>query len=180
MRAVLRRRSLTKSFGDIKAVDSVDFDVAVGGNPGSSLVGVVYGDGAPDESTNETNALLTRYQNLSAIVAPTTVGVAAAAQVLSASPLKGKVQVTGLGTPNEMRQYIKDGTVRAVALWNPKAQGVVAPRLVAGLARGTLTATEGPSVNVPGVGDRVVTGNTQVITGPPVIFDADIIDEFDF
>lgn len=154
--------------------------LAAGGNPGLNLLDVVFGDDAPDKSTNETNALLTRYQNLSAIVAPTTVGVAAAAQVLSASPLKGKVQVTGLGTPNEMRQYIKDGTVRAVALWDPKAQGVVAAHLAAGLARGTLTATEGASVNVPGVGDRVVTGNTQVITGPPVIFDADNIDDFDF
>lgn len=151
-----------------------------GGAPGLNLLDVVYGDDAPDKSTNETNALLTRYPNLDAIMAPTTVGVAAAAQVLSASPRKGQVQVTGLGTPNEMRQYIKDGTVRAVALWDPKAQGVVAAHLAAGLARGTLTPTEGASVNVPGVGERVVTGATQVITGPPVIFDADNIDDFDF
>jgi len=156
-------------------------DVLAGGAyPDLNLVDVVYGDDAPDKSTNETNALLTRYPDLRAIVAPTTVGVAAAAQVLSASPLKGQVQVTGLGTPNEMRQYIKDGTVKAVALWDPKAQGILAAHLAAALINGTLTAEPGASMNVPGVGDRVINEETQVITGPPVTFNADNIDDFDF
>jgi len=156
-------------------------DVLAGGAyPDLNLVDVVYGDDAPDKSTNETNALLTRYPDLAAIVAPTTVGVAAAAQVLSASPLKGQVQVTGLGTPNEMRQYIKDGTVKAVALWDPKAQGILAAHLAAALINGTFTATPGASINVPGVGDRVVNDDTQVITGPPVTFTAENIDDFDF
>lgn len=154
--------------------------LASGSHPDLNLVDVVYGDDAPDKSTNETNALLTRYPGLSAIVAPTTVGVAAAAQVLSASPLKGEVQVTGLGTPNEMRQYIKDGTVKAVALWDPKAQGILAAHLAAALVNGTMNAEPGASVNVPGVGERVVSDDTQVITGPPVTFTADNIDDFDF
>jgi rhamnose transport system substrate-binding protein len=161
-------------------IEGMEEVLAGGTYPDLNLVDVVYGDDAPDKSTNETNALLTRYPDLKAIVAPTTVGVAAAAQVLSASPLKGQVQVTGLGTPNEMRQYIKDGTVKAVALWDPKAQGILAAHLVAALINGTLTAEAGASMDVPGVGVRVISADTQVITGPPVTFNADNIDDFDF
>ena len=29
------------------------------------------------------------------------------------------MMLTGLGLPNEMRQYIKNGTVKEMALWNP-------------------------------------------------------------
>jgi rhamnose transport system substrate-binding protein len=79
-----------------------------------------------------------------------------------------------------MRQYIKDGTVKAVALWDPKAQGILAAHLAAALINGTLTAEPGASMNVPGVGDRVINEETQVITGPPVTFNADNIDDFDF
>jgi rhamnose transport system substrate-binding protein len=161
-------------------IEGMEEVLAGGTYPDLNLADVVYGDDAPDKSTNETNALLTRYPDLKAIVAPTTVGVAAAAQVLSASPLKGQVQVTGLGTPNEMRQYIKDGTVKAVALWDPKAQGILAAHLVAALINGTLTAEAGASMDVPGVGVRVISADTQVITGPPVTFNADNIDDFDF
>ena len=45
------------------------------------------------------------------------VGVAAAARYLSGSSYKGKVQLTGLGTPNQMRAFVKDGTCKAFALW---------------------------------------------------------------
>lgn len=154
--------------------------LAGGGYADLNLVDVVYGDDAPDKSTNETNALLTRYPDLDAIVAPTTVGVAAAAQVLSASPRKGQVQVTGLGTPNEMRQYIKDGTVSAVALWDPKAQGYLAAYIAFAFIMGEMTGAEGETINVPGVGERVISNLGQIITGPPVTFNSDNIDDFDF
>ncbi|MDA3030185.1 MAG: substrate-binding domain-containing protein [Actinomycetota bacterium] len=101
-----------------------------GGQPTLKLVATVYGDDAPEKSATEASALLAKYPNLKAINAPTTVGIAAAAQVLSTSPRKGKVQVTGLGTPNQMRQYIKDGTVKSFSLWDPGLQGQIAANLI--------------------------------------------------
>ena len=44
-----------------------------------------------------------------------TVGIAAAARYLSDSQYKGKVALTGLGTPNQMRDYVKNGTVKSFA-----------------------------------------------------------------
>jgi rhamnose transport system substrate-binding protein len=151
-----------------------------GAAPGLNLVDVVYGDDAPDKSANETTALLTKHENLAAIIAPTTVGVAAAAQIVSNSPQKGKVQVTGLGTPNEMRQYVEDGTVSAFALWDPKAQGVLTAYLINALVSGEITPEAGATFTVPDVGEREISADTQVITGPPVTFTAENIDDYDY
>jgi rhamnose transport system substrate-binding protein len=161
-------------------IDGVKAALDAGAAPDLNLVDVVYGDDEPDKSANETRALLTKYPDLTAIVAPTTVGVAAAAQVLSTSPLKGELQVTGLGTPNQMRQYIEDGTVTEFALWDPKAEGILAAHLVAGLIDGTVTADAGETFTVPCLGERTITADTQIITGPPTIFDASNIDQFNF
>lgn len=154
--------------------------LAAGDAPGLNLVDVVFGDDQPDKSANEARALLTKYPNLAAINSPTTVGVAAAAQVLSGAPQKGKVQVTGLGTPNQMREYVKNGTVLKFALWDPAAEGTIAANLIEGLATCAITADAGTKFNVDGIGEREITDATQVITGPPVIFDKSNIDNYNF
>ena len=51
---------------------------------------------------------------------------AAAARYISSSSYKGKVAVTGLGLPNQMREYVKDDTVKKFALWNPADLGYLA------------------------------------------------------
>ena len=48
-----------------------------------TLVEVVYGDDEPQKSATETEALLVKHPNLRGIIAPTTVGLASAAQVIS-------------------------------------------------------------------------------------------------
>ena len=46
------------------------------------LVATVYGDDQPEKSTTEMEALLSNFPNLKGVIAPTTVGIAAAAQVV--------------------------------------------------------------------------------------------------
>ena len=46
------------------------------------LVKIAYGNDDPAESAKQTQALLQAYPNLKAIIAPTTVGIQAAAQEL--------------------------------------------------------------------------------------------------
>src|SRR5690606_7818630 len=85
--------------------------------PDITVVETVYGDDDDQTSFDKTAALLQTYPELKGIVSPTTVGIAAAARYLSTSDYKGQVALTGLGTPNQMREYIEDGTVTAFALW---------------------------------------------------------------
>src|SRR5436190_1747041 len=107
------------------------------------FVGVVYGNDEPQKSTTETEALLSKYPDLRGIIAPTTVGVMSAAQVVQSMGKASQVQVTGLGTPNQMRPFIKDGTVRAFALWSPYDEGYLAGHLSNLLATKKLTPSPG-------------------------------------
>ena len=92
-------------------------------HPNIKLVDTVYGNDKDQESFDKTAALLQSHPDLKGIISPTTVGIAAAARYLSTSDAKGKVALTGLGTPNQMREYVKDGTVKEFALWNPEDLG---------------------------------------------------------
>lgn len=83
------------------------------------LVKVAYGDDLRDKSVAEMEGLLKTYPNLKGVIAPTTVGVAAAGKVLTDKGLKGKVQLTGLGPPSEMAEYIESGVCHRMYLWNP-------------------------------------------------------------
>ncbi len=153
-----------------------------GGQPGLTLVDTVYGDDAPEKSATEAQALLAKYPNLKAINAPTTVGIAAAAQVLSTSPLKGKVQVTGLGTPNQMRQYVKDGTVKAFSLWDPGLEGEIAANLIVAIKAKNMKPKKGLSFKIKGVGPGKwkMGKKAVIIAGPPQEFNAQNIDDFNF
>src|SRR3954469_17647422 len=92
-------------------------------HPNIKLVATVYGNDDDQTSFDKTSALLQKYPTLKGIISPTTVGIAAAARYLSKSQYKGKVALTGLGTPDQMRSFVKDGTVQEFALWNPEDLG---------------------------------------------------------
>ncbi|HSW41158.1 MAG TPA: substrate-binding domain-containing protein [Patescibacteria group bacterium] len=147
------------------------------------LVEVVFGNDDPAESTNQTMGLLTKYPDLRVIVAPTTVGILAAAQAVSAQGKTGEVFVTGLGLPNDMRPFVKDGTAPVFGLWSVPDLGILAYHVAALLEKGEITGAPGETFSVPGLNnDQPFTiGPDSVVTlGPPFKFDATNIDEFDF
>lgn len=144
------------------------------------LVAKVYGDDNADKSFQETQGLLSAYPNLKAIISPTTVGIAAAAKYLSTSTSKGKVVLTGLGLPNEMRSFVKDGTVKAFALWDPAQLGYVAAFAGQALIDGTITGKTGDKFTAGTLGIKTVGANGLVIVGPPTTFDAANIDKYNF
>lgn len=144
------------------------------------LVKIAYGNDDDQKSFVETQGLLQAYPNLKAIVAPTSVGIAAAARYISTSSSKGKVAVTGLGTPNQMRAFVKDGTVQAFQLWDPGALGYLASYAAANLASGNITGKEGESFEAGKLGTRTIGKDGEVILGPPTTFDAKNIDNFNF
>jgi rhamnose transport system substrate-binding protein len=144
------------------------------------LVKIAYGNDDDQKSFVETQGLLQAYPNLKAIVAPTSVGIAAAARYISTSSSKGKVAVTGLGTPNQMRAFVKNGTVKAFQLWDPGQLGYLAAYAAANLASGTITGKEGDSFDAGKLGKRTVGKSGEVVLGPPTTFDSSNIDNFNF
>jgi rhamnose transport system substrate-binding protein len=144
------------------------------------LVKTAYGDDDDQKSFQETQGLLQAYPNLKGIISPTTVGISAAARYLSTSPKKGKVKLTGLGTPNQMRKFVKDGTVEEFALWVPKDVGYLAGYAAAALVSGQITGKEGESFKAGRLGERKIGAEGEIILGPPTGFKKSNIDEFDF
>lgn len=152
------------------------------------LLEVAYGDDVPQKSTTEAEALLTKYPEMDLILAMSTVAVAAAAQVVESAGVypggpnaKGNgVIVYGLGTPNQMRPFIKSGVIKDFDLWDPAKQGRVVVHLATGLKNGTIKLGEGNSFEVPGLGTMKFGKNNLIIVGNMDTFNKDNIDQFDF
>jgi rhamnose transport system substrate-binding protein len=144
------------------------------------LVKVAYGDDDDQKSFQETQGLISAYPNLKGIISPTTVGISAAGRYLSKSPKKGKIMLTGLGTPNQMRKFVKDGTVQEFALWSPEDVGYLAGYAAASLASGMITGKEGESFKAGKLGTRKIGANGEIVLGPPQRFNKDNIDQFKF
>ena len=144
------------------------------------LAKIAYGDDDDQKSFQEAQGLLQSIPDLKGIIAPTTVGISAAARYLSTSPYKGKVKLTGLGTPNQMREFVKDGTVTEFALWNPVELGYLAGYAAASLASGQISGKEGEKFKAGKLGDYTIGKNGEIILGPPTTFNKDNIDDFDF
>ena len=144
------------------------------------LVKVAYGDDDDQKSFQETQGLIQAYPNLKGIISPTTVGVAAAARYLSTSPKKGKIKLTGLGFPNQMRKFVKNGTVDEFQLWVPKDVGYLAGQAAAALVAGRITGKEGEKFKAGRLGDYTIGANGEIVLGPLTTFTKDNIDKFDF
>ncbi len=97
------------------------------------LVKTAYGDDDAQKSFQQTQGLLQEYPNLKGIIS-TTVGIKAAAQYLSGSKYKGKVKLHGTRHPNDMRAYVKNGTVEEFECREPAKLGALAAH-VAGRPR---------------------------------------------
>ncbi|MBO0884896.1 MAG: rhamnose ABC transporter substrate-binding protein [Mycobacterium sp.] len=150
------------------------------GYAGLNLVDVVYGNDDDLTSQEQTLTLLESHPDLQVIVSPTTIGIVSAATVLEATGSSGAVQLTGLGTPNSMRPFVEDGTVKEFALWNVETLGYLAYYVAAKLSSGEIKGDPGDTFSVPTLGDYAIGDNGVVVMGPPQLFTAENIDEFNF
>jgi rhamnose transport system substrate-binding protein len=148
--------------------------------PQMQIVTTVYGDDQDEKSFQETQGLLQSNPDLKGIISPTTVGISAAARYLSGSAYKGKVALTGLGTPNQMREFVKDGTVKSFALWNPADLGYLAAYTGAALSAGQITGAEGETFTAGDLGKYTIGKKGEIVLGDPTKFTADNIDTFNF
>jgi len=147
------------------------------------LVDTVYGDDDATKSTQQAQGLISKYPNLKAIVAPTTVGILAAAQEVAKQKKSDSIKVTGLGFPHDMKPYVKDGTTPVFGLWSVPDLGYLSYVVADKLVKGEITGKEGETFTVPSLnqGKPYTIGKDSVVTlGPAFRFDTTNIDQFDF
>ncbi|GAB2997555.1 rhamnose ABC transporter substrate-binding protein [Amycolatopsis acidiphila] len=161
-------------------IDVVKQELAKPEYAGLKLDKIAYGNDDDQKSFQEAQGLLQSFPNLKVIVSPTTVGIAAAARYISSSSYKGRVAVTGLGTPNQMREYVKDGTAKEFALWNPADIGYLAAYAGVALASGQITGAEGQKFKAGKLGEYTIGAGGEIVLGPPTVFDSKNIDQYNF
>lgn len=144
------------------------------------VVAEVYGDDDDAKSFQEAQGLLQAHPNLKGIISPTTVGIAATARYLSTSTYKGEVALVGLGLPPQMKEFIKDGTVTAFALWDPSDVGYLAAHAGKALSDGTITGAAGETFTAGRLGSYTIGENGRIIVGPLLEFNAGNIDQYDY
>ena len=147
-------------------------------HPGIDLVATVYGDDLSDKSYREAEGLMKSHPDLQVIVAPTSVGIVAAAQAVEDAGKKGKIDVTGLGLPSEMAGHVKAGSSKSFALWNPIDLGYAATTIAYELATKKAKAEPGAEIPIGRLGSVKLDGNDEAVMGKPFVFDKSNIDKY--
>jgi rhamnose transport system substrate-binding protein len=148
--------------------------------PKMTLVTTVYGNDDPTTSTQVTQGLLQQYPNLKGIISPTTVGIEAAAGVLDTAKYRGKIALTGLGTPGSLKKFVDDGTIGSFELWNPANLGYLAAYAAVNVASKTITNAAGQSFSAGKLGTFTVGADGTILLGPPLVFTKANIGDFNW
>jgi len=106
----------------------------------------------------------------------TSVALPGAAKAVRDAGKSGEIFVTGLSLPSSTREYVKDGTVPKFVLWNPVDLGYLTVQVGKRLAEGALQ----PGKQALGRLSEVEVNEGEVVLGPPLVFDAQNIDQYDF
>tara|TARA_R110000850_G_scaffold81418_10_gene174954 strand:+ start:479 stop:1426 length:948 start_codon:yes stop_codon:yes gene_type:complete len=155
-----------------------EMNAVMGNYPGIDVVATVYGDDLADKSYREAIGLMQAYPDLDAIIAPTSVGIVAAAQAVVDAGRVGEVNVTGLGLPSEMAGAIEAGASQSFAIWNPIDLGYSATMIAYALATGAATAEPGASIPMGRMGTLVLDETNSGAMADPFVYDASNIEEF--
>ena len=142
------------------------------------LVATVYGDDVADKSYRETQGLIKAYPNLKGIIAPTSVGIVAAAKAVVDAGLAGKIYVTGLGLPSEMKGAVLAGATDTFAIWNPIDLGYSAVMIAALIASGKATGAPGTAIKAGRMGDIKIGDDGSAAMADPFTFDKSNIEQF--
>lgn len=148
-----------------------------GDYPGIDVVTTVYGDDLFDKSYRETQGLIQSYPDLKAIIAPTSVGVVAAAQAVTDEGKIGEINVTGLGLPSEMAAYVENGASKSFAIWNPIDLGYAAVMLSNDLIEGA-EAKPGAELSMGRLGELTLDDDNAGAMADPFVYDKSNIDKF--
>ncbi len=133
---------------------------------------------------NASNALadakdvIQKYPDLKGIFGISSVSFPGSAEGVEQSGKSGQILVTGLSTPNDMKKFVHNGTVKSVVLWNTIDLGYLTVRVAEALATGKLKEGD-TSFQAGRLGEKKIVGDS-VLLGDILVFTKDNIDRYDF
>lgn len=155
-----------------------EMNKVMGNYAGINVVATVYGDDLADKSYREAQGLMQSHPDIKAIIAPTSVGIVAAAQAVSDAGKAGQINVTGLGLPSEMAGHVASGASKSFAIWNPIDLGYAATMIAYNLSSGSAKAAAGAEIPMGRMGSVKLDDNNEGAMADPFVYDASNIDDF--
>ncbi|NPV86218.1 MAG: rhamnose ABC transporter substrate-binding protein [Anaerolineae bacterium] len=146
------------------------------------LLDVVYGNDQSEDSYNQALALVDKYPDMELIMAPTTVGIAAAAKAMQDEGLCDKVKVSGLGLPAEMVEFTLNGCAPEFALWSFVDLGYLTYYVSYLLATGAIKGEVGERFEAGRMGTYTITKDPtrekglRVLMGPFTVYNKDNVE----
>jgi len=144
--------------------------------PDMKLVTVKPSEEDQQLATQVTQDLLKAYPDLKGVFGITSVAFPGAALAVQQAQKSGQVAVVGLATPKAMKEYVENGTVKTVILWNPVDLGYLTVQLAGKIGNGDNISD---SFKAGRLGDVQVSG-TQVLLGEPMKFNKENISQYNF
>lgn len=131
-------------------------------------------------SFDQATVLINKYgEDLDGLFGMTSVATPSSADAVTQAGLCGEVAVIGLATPNAMKPYVESDCVKSVVLWNPIDLGYAAVYVMRAVVDGTFKPGDA-TVSAGRLGDLAVVNGSEVLLGPPFIFNKENINDFDF
>ena len=132
---------------------------------------------------NRAIELITMYPELRGIMGTSSKDAPGVARAIEELGLQGQFFVAGTGMPNEVRQFIENGTLTAATLWDPADAGYALVSLAHMVLQG-IAIGDGTNLGLPGWENMQVdtanTVNTTLFGSGWIIIDRSNIDDFDF
>jgi ABC-type sugar transport system substrate-binding protein len=146
--------------------------------PGLKLVDIQPSDDDQTKAQQITQAMIKSNPNLKGIFAISSQAFPGAAEAIKQAGKAGQIQVTGLATPNSMKNYVLDGTVHSVVLWNTKDLGYLTVYAAEALANGKYKKGD-VTLKAGRLGEKKIDGD-NVMLGDILVFTKDNISNFNF
>ena len=124
--------------------------------------------------------LMQAHPDLKVIISSSAVSAPAGARAIVASGKQGQVFSTGFALPSAIKDYLKDGSQKCFALWDPAELGYLATYAAHLKLAGKLDLTPGTTFEAGKAGTYTVGEKGEIVYGKPLMFTPDNIDEMNF
>lgn len=127
--------------------------------PNWEIVTKQFGEGNEQKSLQIGESIIESYPDLTAVIAPDSTALPAMAQAAENKGLDADdLIITGFASPNSMRGFIENGTIKNHGLWDVQDQGALATYIAYHLAQGNELKV-GDTLDVPTIGKIKVESN---------------------
>ena len=145
--------------------------------PNMRLATIQPSDGQRDKALTETRNVVRAYPDVKVIIAIAAPAVPGAAEALKQENRRD-VKLTGLSVPSLNKDYMKDGWVQSIVLWNTVDLGYLTVAAAHAVHTGKLERGD-TSLDTTQLG-RIEVADDQILLGKPFVFTPENIDQFDF